>query len=68
MEMATSKQAPQCIGREKVAERLGVSLRTADALILSGQIKSLKVGKKRLVTEAALADFIAKRERAAGRG
>jgi excisionase family DNA binding protein len=62
-----TKQAPQCLGREEFARRLGVSLRTADALILSKQIKSLKVGKKRLVTEDALAEFIRKREAAAAR-
>jgi len=60
-------QAPQCLGRETVATRLGVSQRTADMLILSGQIRSLKVGKKRLVTEVALADYIAKQEKAASR-
>ncbi len=63
----TAKAAPQCMGRETVAQRLGVSLRTADALILSRQIKSFKVGKKRLVTEKALAEFIQKREAAASR-
>jgi excisionase family DNA binding protein len=50
--------------REQLAERLGVSLRTADELIASQQIKSLKIGRRRLVSESAIAAFIAKQEKA----
>jgi excisionase family DNA binding protein len=57
--------APHLLTREQVSQRLGVSLRTADALILSRQIASLKIGKKRLVSENALAAFIRKHENAA---
>jgi excisionase family DNA binding protein len=60
-----AKQAPQCLGRDEVARRLGLSLRTTDTLILSGQIKSFKVGKKRLVTEEALSAYIRGREKVA---
>lgn len=63
MAASAAARAPQCVGREGVAQRLNVSQRTADMLILSGQIKSFKVGKKRLVTEQALAAFITKQEK-----
>ena len=62
---AAKSGAPQLLTREQVAQRLSVSLRTADALILSRQIASLKIGKKRLVSETALAAFIKKQENAA---
>lgn len=54
--------APQCLNREDVANRLKISQRMADALILAGRIKSLRIGKKRLVTESALAAFIRQQE------
>ena len=60
-----AKPAPQLLTREQVAQRLGVSLRTADSLILSRAIASLKIGKKRLVSESALSAFIKKHEQAA---
>lgn len=62
METATSKAAPQLLRREEVAERLGISLRAADELILTKQLPSLKIGKRRLVSDSALAAFIRKRE------
>ena len=62
---AAKPGAPQLLTREQVAQRLNVSLRTADALILSRQIASLKIGKKRLVSETALADFIKRQEKSA---
>lgn len=69
MDMVTVKtsSAPQCMGREQVASRLGVSQRMADTLILNGKIKSLLIGRKRLVTEASLAEFIRQREAASNR-
>jgi excisionase family DNA binding protein len=48
--------------REIAALRLGVSLRTLDELIASKQIASVKIGKRRLVSETSLANFIRKRE------
>ena len=63
--MTAKSGAPQLLTREQVSQRLSVSLRTADALILSRQIASLKIGKKRLVSETALAAFIKKQEHAA---
>jgi excisionase family DNA binding protein len=65
--MEKTNPAAQCLGREEVARRLGVSQRKADMLILGGQIRSFKVGKKRLVTEAALSEFIEQREAVSAR-
>ncbi len=62
---AAKSSAPQLLTREQVAQRLSVSLRTADALILSRQIASLKIGKKRLVSETALTAFIKRQENTA---
>ena len=59
------KTAPQLYRREEVAEKLSLSLRAADELILSKRLPSLKIGKRRLVSETALANFIQKAEAAA---
>lgn len=55
----------EVLRRPQVADRLKLSLRTVDALILGGQIKSFKIGKIRLVSEESLAAFIRKQETAA---
>jgi len=62
-----TKLAPQLHRREKVAEKLGISLRAADELILSKKLPSLKIGKRRLVSEEAIAKFIRQQELAAAR-
>lgn len=51
--------------REEVAKELKISIRKTDELILSKQLPSFKVGKRRLVTEAALSQFIRRAEAAA---
>jgi excisionase family DNA binding protein len=45
---------------EATVERLGVGRSTVYGLMGSGELRSVKVGKRRLVPEAALIDFIAK--------
>ena len=55
-------QGPLLMKREIAALKLGISLRTLDALIAARQIKSVKIGKRRLVSEASIADFIRKAE------
>lgn len=56
-----NKQA-EAYRRQQIADKLKVSLRTVDELILSGQIQSFKIGKRRLVSETSLAAFIRKQE------
>ena len=43
---------------EAVMERLALGRSTVFGLLASGQLRSVKVGKRRLVSEAALTDFI----------
>lgn len=43
-----------------VVERLGVGRTTVFSLIESGELRSVKVGRRRLVSEAALIEFITK--------
>lgn len=52
----------QFMSRQKVAQRLDVSLRTIDGLVKSRALRSMTVGKKRLISEAALAEFVRRRE------
>ncbi len=53
--------------RPTVADRLKISLRKLDYLISAREIKTIKIGKRRLISESAIADFIRKGERAAAR-
>jgi excisionase family DNA binding protein len=46
---------------EEAAERLGIGRSTMYALITSGEIDSIHVGRLRRVTPAALSSFIARR-------
>jgi len=57
------KLSPQLHGRKGAAEKLGVSLRTLDDLIATKQLISLKIRKRRLISEEAIASFIRKAER-----
>jgi excisionase family DNA binding protein len=51
--------------REIAALRLGIGLRTLDELLATKQLASVKIGKRRLVSEDAIQTFIRKAERAA---
>lgn len=43
---------------ESVMDRLGVGRSTVFALMASGQLRSCKVGRRRLIPESAISDFI----------
>lgn len=47
---------------EIVMGRLGLGRSTVFALLASGQLRSVKVGRRRLVPEAAIVEFIANLE------
>jgi excisionase family DNA binding protein len=49
--------------REVAALRLNISLRLLDELLATRQLTSVKIGKRRLITEEALAAFIRKSEK-----
>ena len=55
---------PLVLRRELAALRLGISLRTMDELIASGRIATVKIGRRRLISEQAIQDFIRKSEKA----
>ena len=56
---------PKPLDRSGVAAALGVSMSTADRMMWTGQLRSFSVGRRRLATREAVADFIARRERLA---
>lgn len=45
---------------EQVQQRLNVGRSTVFELISDGQLRSVKVGRRRLVSDQAIADFIAR--------
>lgn len=53
---------PLLLDVRTVARRLGVGRSTVYALISSGELGSVKIGARRLVTESQLADFVARLE------
>ena len=56
--MESGAALPQLHTIEQVMDRLCVGRSTAFALISSRQLRSVKVGRRRLVSEAALIEFI----------
>jgi len=49
----------------EAATKLGISEREVKRRIANGELGSIKVGRARLVTQDAIADFLARRRRAA---
>lgn len=56
---------PRLLRRGAAARALGVSERTVDTLIRSGDLRSVKIGKRRLIPVQALDEFVADLERGA---
>ena len=50
------------ISVQAAAIKLGVSTRFIGKLIASGELPSVKIGRRRLIREAALQSFVARRE------
>lgn len=55
--------APLLHRRINAAQRLGISVRLLDSLLAERALRSLKVGRRRLVSEESLLEFIKKREK-----
>lgn len=51
---------------ESVMERLGLGRSKVFELMASGQLRSVKVGRRRLVSESALSEFIDKLDAGGG--
>jgi hypothetical protein len=60
----TQPKRSQCLDKEMIAHRLACSVRSAEALLRSGKIKSFVVGRRRVATEKSLEQFIRDQERA----
>jgi len=60
---AEIQSKPLLYARLQAAARLGVSVRTLDELLATNQLRSVKIGKRRLVSEEAILDFIRKAEK-----
>lgn len=64
MNAPANDSKPLLHGRQVAALRLGISLRSLDELLATRQLASVKIGKRRLVSEDAILKFISRAERA----
>jgi excisionase family DNA binding protein len=55
----TGSDGPRLYTLEQVAERLQISRRKLYQLIGTGQLRSIKLGSRRRISEDALTEFIA---------
>lgn len=51
-------EAPRCLSVDEAAERLGVSRRTLASLVHGGEIRSIKVKRRRLIPVEALEQYV----------
>ena len=63
--MIEAKAKPQLYGRDALAQKLAIPLRAADALLAEKKIKSFKIGRRRVVSEEAITQFIKQQEKGA---
>jgi excisionase family DNA binding protein len=63
MGLAEVAVAPLLHRRISAAQRLGISVRLLDSLLAERTLKSVKVGRRRLVSEDAIQSFIRSREK-----
>src|SRR5690606_23770402 len=64
----TPREAPAdalAYSLDQAASRLGIGKTMLEELVAAGQITSMKIGRRRLVSRAALEAFIARQERKA---
>lgn len=59
--------APRLLSVKNAMERLNIGRSTVFAELASGRLRSVKVGRRRLVPESAIAEFIEALEAAEGR-
>ena len=56
----TENQPPLCFSPDGAAQRIGIRPRSIYSLMKSGEIKSFKIGKRRLISDQELQSFIKK--------
>jgi excisionase family DNA binding protein len=61
--MAEVAVEPLLHHRINAARRMGISVRLLDSLLAERVLKSVRIGRRRLISEEALQEFIRKRER-----
>jgi len=66
MALSDTEVLPLLHRRPDAAKRLGISVRLLDSLLAERQLRSVKCGRRRLVSEQSLQDYIRKQERANG--
>ena len=61
--MNANETRPKAVKMETAAELMGVGRTTMYGLVLSGEVRSLKVGARRLVPMTAIDEFIESQSR-----
>jgi excisionase family DNA binding protein len=56
-----SKKEPLALSPENAAHRLGISTRAVYTLIASGELRSFKLGKRRLIPDAECQRIVARK-------
>ncbi len=56
-------ESKRLLGMKDVQERLSIGRSTAFALVASGQLRSVRIGRRRLVPVAALDEYVAELSR-----
>jgi excisionase family DNA binding protein len=56
-------EAKRLLGMKDVQERLSIGRSTAFVLVASGQLRSVRIGRRRLVPVAALDEYVAELSR-----
>lgn len=60
--MTTAQSLIECLSLAEAAERLGVSVRTIRRQIAIGGIPSIKIGRRHVIRNSSLAEFLAASE------
>jgi len=58
LDALNAHEAPRCLSVDEAAEQLGVSRRTLASLVHGGEIRSIKVKRRRLIPVEALEQYV----------
>lgn len=65
-QMLAPKAFPVTVSVEQAAALLGVGRTVAYGLVLGGQLRSVKIGRRRLVIRASIEEYVARLEATSG--